>query len=162
MDLTLAARRYLVDHTPLNTVVGASNTFAHWVFRDRLYVSVEGTGQVAVVLAERGGWAAPNPHNTMRFPVLQVEVYADPDRAADLNPVTPAYGAESKARAVFNAVDPYLHWVGRVNEQYWGGTNTEQPLRVLGCTRAAEPSVDDVPDGDGLIRLLARYNIVLG
>lgn len=160
--LVVAARRHLVAQPNITSLVGSSATYANWIWQWKPYVSMEGTGKAGIVLAQRNGWATPNLHNTMAFPQLQVEIYADVDRRADLNPAD-AVSAELRAEAVFLAVDKHLHLVGRDGAPWqWGATAESTGVRVLSSHRLGEPEYAEVPDGDGLVRCLARYGVTLG
>lgn len=169
-DLVVAARRMLAEKTDVRDLLGPGATspdvegkrvFDLWLFQWRLYISMEGTGETAIVLSQRNGWTAPNPHNTMAFPTLQLEIYSDPRR--DLGNPKTATGAEQKGLALVPVLDRYLHLVQRIDGPWsWGGTETDEPVRVLGSQRLAEPEVMEVPSGDGLIRVLLRYGLSLG
>jgi hypothetical protein len=60
---------------------------------------------------------------------------------------------------VYRLIDRVLH---RPDDGgfYWG--NTDGTLRIVSSSRAGEPDISDVPDGDGVVRLLVNYNIELG
>lgn len=157
LDLVTAARRHLVADTALAALVGTSPAFQVWVFRWRPYVIVEGTGQAAVVLAQRAGWQSPNMHNNMEFPRLQVEVWADLERDVNGNPASRT--AEDLASDVLREVSRILHHP-RGDLQEWGDTNGK--IRVLRSTRLDEMDIVDVPNGDGLVRGTVNFGVVLG
>jgi hypothetical protein len=119
---------------------------------------MEGTGKACVVLSQRGGWATANRHNTEQFPVLQVEVYSDPTRDANRNP-SDDYTPEERAYEVYRAIDAVLHRPDGFDEDWGDAMGT---LRITGSLRAGEPDITDVPEGDGLIRLLVRYEMKVG
>lgn len=153
-DITVAARRFLVEQPDVTSLLGSSATYKHWLFRLRPFVQIEGTGKCAMVLSRRAGWAPPNRHNTAQFPRLQVEILADDDR--ELGTPNPANrAAHDKAIEVFEAVDLHLH-------RPHGGATFFNDVRVLGSTRLGEPDVTPVPGGDGVMRLLVEYGLMLG
>jgi hypothetical protein len=159
-DLVTAARRELASHSDLTDLLGSDATYSTWIFRWRPYVIVEGTSSAAIVLSRRAAHAAPNTHNTMRFPRLQVEIFADELRNAAGNP-TRAARAEDYCESVFDVMDKYLH---RPDAKgfYWGAEGDDPGLRILSSWRLDELDVVDVPDGDGMVRGLVSYGVTLG
>lgn len=119
----------------------------------RLWTRMEGSSKTSVVISHDGGWAAPNMHNTLRFPRLVLNVWADPQRDAQKNDVDP--WVQRRANRVFEVVDKHLHRITGP-EMYWGD------LRVVSCVRLTEPIRYPTPDGDGLIRLQAFYAVTEG
>lgn len=158
-SLTVAARRELAITPEVTNLLGRDVTWDTYIFRWRPFVEIEGTGASMIVLSERGGWAQPNRHNTARFPLLQVEVFTDPQRATTGVPkgqpaeahVTP----EDKAGLVFQAVDRVFH-VPQGGELAWSD------LRIVSSLRNTEPTTVPVPGGDGVVRLLASYAVTVG
>lgn len=160
IDIVTAARRHLVVDAGVIAVLGGSTAWPVWLFRWRSYVSVEGTGSVSAVLSQQGGWAAPNRHNTMSFPQLQVEIYADPTRTTARNPsAVDAHAAALDAHLALNAL---LHVPAGTTPSeglVWGDETGS--LRVLGSSLLGEPDLSEVPGGDGLVRSVARYGVVV-
>jgi len=139
--------------------IGVDSTFPEgWVFQglsdtgNRPYRDPEGTGKCAVVLGTRDSWAGPNQHNTANFPLLRVHIYADPSR--DINRNMTARDADQKAHTVWRVIDRLFHDAGNQHHQW-------DNLYVTSCLRGSEPSIMDVPQGDGLVRLDATYNVIL-
>lgn len=156
LDLVTATRRELAAHSSVTALLGSDARFSTWIFRWRPYVSIEGTGEASIVVSSRAGWSTANRHNTAKFPRLQIEIYADLARNNDLNPA--GRTAEDLARQVFEAVDKVLHRVDSNNIQ-WG--NTDGKLRIHSSVRSQEPTVEDVPNGDGLVRSLVFYDVAI-
>lgn len=123
------------------------------IFGYRLWTRMEGSESTAVVIAHDGGWAAPNLYNTMRFPRLLLNVWADPRRDEQRNNVDPL--VQQRVNGCFEVFDKALHRTAGA-EVYWGS------LRVLSCVRLTEPIIVDVSDGDGLVRLQAYYAVTQG
>lgn len=135
-----------------------------WLFQDtyddnRPFRDPKGTGMAAVVVGFRDSWGV-NAHNTMGMPLIQVLVYADLTRHVDGTPQ--ARDAKDRAVRVWEAVDALLHDSGGV----LGGlrvtlTNPATTVTLVSSQRAEGPSVLPVPDGDGMERLMARYEVAV-
>lgn len=152
-DLVQGAVKWLAGFADITAVLGATGE-APWLFQHELWAEVEGSSATAAVIARGGGWTSPNEHNTMRFPRLALEIYADPLRDAGRNLTNPGE-VYRRIEAAFDAFDRRLHRPASATVR-WGG------VRTLGCLRLAEPIVYPVPDGDGLLRLQAFYAVVTG
>lgn len=157
-NLPVYAVRQLAATPEVVALVGSDLTFGPWLFRWKVgAVTVEGSSSAAVVMAVRGGWATPNRHNTARFPRLQAEVYADLDRNLEGNPIVRT--AEERAGDVYDALNLVFH---RPDAKgfYWG--NDSGRLRIVSSVAGDEPTVDEVPGGDGMVRLVGTWQVVLG
>lgn len=153
MSLELEATKLLRTVSTVTAQVGVGESiFSTFIFRGELGVAIEGTGTSAIVVSSRSGWSASR--NGQRFPYLQVEIYSDPDRDPALNPEE-RQTAREKAEGVFMAVDDVFHIPER-GEVQWGS------LRILSSLRSGEPDFSEVPDGDGLLRALVRYEVSMG
>lgn len=119
----------------------------------RTWTRMETSTRTAVVVSHDGGWAAPNLHNTLRFPRVLLNVWADPKRDGQANNIDPL--VQRRATNVFETFDRYLH--RPAGDALWWGT-----VRVVTTERLTEPVVLEVPDGDGLIRMQAYYAITQG
>lgn len=162
-DITLYAYRQLVEWwkvRPANSawdLIGLTSGGDPWIWRWRPWEAVEGTSKVGIVLARHRGWAVPNRHNTLEFPLLQVEIYADPARGDELLPERK--DAEEKALAVGKVVKDKLH-VPLGKDIWWG--NEEGRIRVVSSLASSEIGVEDVPDGDGMVRGLLTFDVEVG
>jgi hypothetical protein len=143
--------KWLQGFPDVTAVVGAFADNKPYLFQTNLWVTMEGTQSTAAVLYRAGGWAGPNQHNTMRFPRLGLEVYADPIRDNGNN-VTDPGEAGRRIEAAYKAIDTRLH-------RSQGGTQMWGTVRTLGCTRLGEPDVLPVKDGGGLLVLTAFYGV---
>lgn len=123
------------------------------VFGYRLWTRMEQSQKTSIVIAHDGGWAAPNMHNTLRFPRILLNVWADPLRDGTGNNIDPLVAG--RANACFEIVDRFLHLTAGA-ERMFGS------IRVISCVRLTEPVPIDVPDGDGLIRIQAYYAATQG
>lgn len=163
MDLIRAARRKIVANPDVVALLGSDATWADgWVWQWKTYREIEGTQAASIVVSERSGWAAPNRHNTARFPRLQVEIYVDPIRDPNQFPNgnTPPT-AHERAKAIWDQVDRIFH-VPASQDMWWGADPPDPGVRVVASIRASEPEIVDVPDGDGAVRLTALYEVSLG
>jgi hypothetical protein len=127
-----------------------------WPWDERL--QVQGSGRGSLVISTPGSWAAANTYNTLRFPRLQVEVYGDIDRDEVAGPFYRS--AQKKAEDIWVVADALLHRPGHRN-MHWGGSSGT--LRIVSSVRTSgEPDRSEVPDVDGVWRLLASYALELG
>ena len=154
-DLVAGAVKMLAAQPDVLAVLGAyPATAVPYLFQHTLWDKVEGTGSTAAVIARRGGWAPPNPHNTMRFPRLSLEVWCDPQRDTS-GQVTDPGEAYRRIQAAYEVIDAHLHTTGPRGGN-WGG------VRVLGSSRLADPAAFPIADGDGLLWLQVFYGVVEG
>jgi hypothetical protein len=150
-DLAQGAVKWLSAIHAVTDLLTAYPDGTPWLFQQDLWQDLEGTGGTAAVIVVDSGWAAPNTYNTMRFPRLQLDLYADPIRDPARNITQPGETRRRLAR-LFDVFDQRLHQpAGR--EQFWGD------IRVIGSIRLGEPSTVAVPEGDGLTRLQVFYAI---
>ncbi len=154
-DLVQGAVKYLLGFYDVSTSLGVyADTGAPWLFQHTLWVTVEGSSSTAAVIARAGGWAGANQHNTMRFPRLALEIYADPIRDAAGN-ITDPGEAYRRIESVFDTFDRLLHRPASAT-QMWG------EIRTIGSQRLGEPNVYPVPDGGGVLRLETFYGLAIG
>lgn len=124
------------------------------IFQYRPWAKIEGSQRTCVVITYDGGWTGPNLHNTLRFPRVGINIWADPLRDGQNN-VTDPGEVMRRAYATFEAVDQVMHRVG-------GGSVMFGTLRVIECVRLIEPVIYVVPDGDGLVRCQTSYAVTQG
>lgn len=147
--------RWLRGHDDIRTALGrTTDTDTPWIFQHAVWAPLEGSGQTAAVLSRAGGWAGGNPHNSLRFPRLSVELYADPHREALGNPVDPGE-THDRLETVWEVFDRLLHRAGS-GTQMWG------TVRTIDSVRLAEPVTYPVPDGDGMLRSQCFYAVTVG
>lgn len=125
-----------------------------YLFQHKLWAEMEGSQSTAAVIGREGGWAGANLHNTLRFPRLALEIWADPLRDEGGN-VTDPGEVWRRIDAAWSAFDRRLHRP-QGQTQMWG------QVRTIAASRLNEPVVYEVPDGDGLLRLLVYYAITEG
>jgi hypothetical protein len=127
---------------------------APYLYQHKLWTVMEGTQSTAAVIGREGGWTGANLHNTLRFPRLSLEIWCDPLRDAGMNVVDPGE-VWRRVDVAWSAFDRRLHRPqGEV--QMWG------QVRTIAASRLTEPVVYQVPDGDGMLRLLTFYAVTEG
>ena len=149
----------------VGTDIGVLEDGEPWLFQDtyddnRPYRAPKGTGKAAVVVGFRDSWGT-NRHNTMGMPMVQVLVYADLTRASDGTPQ--ARDGASRALRVWEAIDAVLNDVGGSLSGYRVVVQnpTTATVTFVSSLRGEGPSVMPVPDGDGMERLMARYEVAV-
>lgn len=145
----------------IGTVVGqdpAGKAFPDgWVFAGfdddgRPFRDVEGTGRAAIVIHDRNEWGV-NQHNTARFPLLMVIIFADSSRAAD-GTITFRDGI-LRAKLVNKVVTETFHDAANEDHEWPGG------LLVISCVKADGTDFTDVPNAEGVVRALTRFEVAL-
>jgi hypothetical protein len=124
------------------------------IFQYRTWAPIEGSQKTCVVLSNEGGWATPNLTNTLNFPRLTINIWADPMRD-EQNMVTDPPEVMRRAYRTFKVFDRFLHRPG--GEDVMFGT-----LRIISSVRLTEPVIYMVPDGDGLVRCQVVYALTEG
>lgn len=81
--LTLAMRNELARDPEMRALLGSSPKWDTWIFVDQPEVKIENTQKCLIVLDVYEPWASQNLHNTMEFPTVIVDVWADPTRNPD-------------------------------------------------------------------------------
>ncbi len=154
-DLVQGAVKWLLGFTDIAAVLGVyPDTGTPWLFQTTLWATVEGSQSTAAVISRAGGWAGANAHNTMRFPRIRLELYADPIRDGARNLTDPGE-AWRRIEAAWDVFDSRLHRPAAADVR-WGD------VRTLGCLRLGEPTVYSVPDGEGMLRLQCFYGVAVG
>lgn len=161
-SLVAAARRELLaDPGFLDLLASAiGGTLADpWVWQEYEYADVRGKGVASVLLVDAGVWSTMNTHNTQEFPVLGIEIYADTPRTSELAPARRT--AQDLARDVFTPIRRVFHRPDPGNV-LWGVAAGPGALRVNRSVLNSGPTLVDVPDADGKVRLSASFAVSLG
>lgn len=155
-DIVQGCVKYLQAFPDVVAVVGSFAVVpaSPYLFQHRLWVEMEGSQSTAAVISSDTGWAAPNLHNTLRFPRVVLTLYADPARDSQGN-VTDPGEVRRRIDDAFTVFDRRLHRVS-------GGTQMWGTVRTVSCERLTEPTNAAVPDGDGLRSLVASYAVTQG
>ncbi len=150
-DIVEAAVVRFQDEPSIQAVLGAYQTGKPWLFAHSPYVNVEGTQSTAAIFSYAGGWAGANDYNTVRYPRLSLDIWADCLRDPLGNP-TDFEEVHRRVMACWDAFDRLLHRPAQ-HVEYWG------PVRTIGCTRIGEPTVGPIAEGDGMRRLHCFYGV---
>jgi hypothetical protein len=156
-DIVSGAVTYLLAQPEIvaavdSYIIGGKQTPG--IFQYRTWTPIEGTSTTCAVLTSDGGWAGANLYNTLRFPRLTCNIWADPIRDAGRNLADPGE-VMRRSFAVYKVFDKYLHRTAGA-EVYFG------TLRIISSVRLTEPTIIVVPDGDGLVRCQTTYAITEG
>lgn len=128
MEVTTAARRYMLNQ------VSVTSQVQQRVFKHRLMEKIDGTGKSAIVVKRSGGWASPDRVQTIEFPILVMEYWADHARTPG-GEIAVA-NAEDRAWALHRIADPLLHAQRDVR---WGAFGSDPGLRIVSAKRESEP-----------------------
>ncbi len=153
-DIVQGAVKYLLARPECVAAVGHTDIGTPLIFQNALFYPIEGKSTTAVVINYAAGYQGANLHNTMRFPRIMLEIWADPLRNLGRNTVDPGE-VWRRINATFTVFDKALHRP-QGGVQMWGS------LRTIGCTRLAEPIFYPVPDGDGMMRAATFYGVEQG
>lgn len=153
--LSLAARNYLAQDPALRAHLGRSASWDTWIFdEDPVNVHVENTQRCLIVVSEGQPWSAPNGHNTIEFPTLTVDIWADPTRNSDLS--VRLFDAKTKIENIKRLVDRHFHLVDPATSTgmpyIWG--TAEQIANKTGVVvtqskRRSGPDYSPVRDSEG-------------
>jgi hypothetical protein len=160
--LAYAARNFLAQQESVTSLLG-SDDLGPWIFVNQPEATVENTGDVLVVISSTSGWGA-NGHNTARFPVLIVDIWADPTRDPASHAVM-RKDADLKVERVFEAIDKFLHLTHRsVNGDsvIWGTPDqvtNRTGVRIIASERQDEPTMRPAFNDEGAIMGSVRYNV---
>ena len=153
-DIVQGAVKYLLSQPRCVAAVGTTDIGTPLIFQHQLFYPIEGKSTTAAVVTYNGGSESANLHNTMRFPRIMLELWADPLRNMGRNTVDPGE-VWRRINAVFSIFDRALH-------RPQGGTQMWGSVRTISCQRMAEPIVYPVPDGDGMMRAATFYGVEQG
>jgi hypothetical protein len=110
--LIAGMQTFLADKTDLVALLGDTDD-EPWIFQRDLSALISGTSNAAIVLRYVGQSAGPNTYKTMSSFKVNIAIYVDPTRDADLMPTDiTSIDAESRALEIWRIVDKYLHRVG--------------------------------------------------
>lgn len=141
--LSLAARNLLAQDADLKALLGKSASWDTWIFDESpVGVKVENSQRCWIVINENGTWTAPNEHNTMEFPRLELDIWADPSRNDDLS--VKRFDAKTKIKQIQKLVDKHLHTIDMANNSgmpiVWG--TAAEIANKTGVVIAASQKID--------------------
>lgn len=133
-------------------LIGKDNAWVNgWIFAYDIIGKIENTQKCAVVVSYGGGWRAPEEGSQERFPIVVVDIWADPTRHPD-NSVKVA-DAESKAFRVYSEIRKVLHLLERQNIVF-----NETPIASSEAMYEPDP-IQKVTSGNGARFLRSRFSI---
>ena len=166
--LSLNVRNQLARRQSLTDLLGSSRSWSTWIFDQKpVGVKIEGTSRCMIVVNEFRPYTSPNPHNTMTFPQITIDIWADPTRNPDKSVKT--WDADTKIEAIVKEVKAVMHTVdlGASNGSLiiWGtAPQVAQKTGsiIAGSTLRDGPDYSDVKDSEGsrMGRLLFDVNVV--
>lgn len=148
-------RNELAKDTRIRPLIGRSEKWPDgWVFVDDIYARIEGTQRCAIVITEDGTWTTMNAHNTLRFPRVRVDIWADPTRNSDGS--VRIKDAKFKIEDVAKIVDKVMHLVN-LDEPggelvRWGSDADIEAGKgsvITGSTRTDGPDFRPLADTEG-------------
>lgn len=165
-------QNYLRQQEDLTELVGTSKNFSSWIWADKPLGKIEGYGKIApqrsalIVIVEDNGWAQPNDHNTLRFPRVYIDVWADPTRNPDGS--VQMQDADDKIDAIHRKVMKYLHLVDMGDRNgmpvCWGTKEQMETWTgsiISSSSKNQEPVYSDVRDGNGARMGAATYGMAV-
>lgn len=162
-DVGGGAVRFLSQFSDVTSLLGAfpsddritANAGRPWLFSDSfqgVLAMMEGSSAAAVVCADFGGTGAPPALGTIRFRRLRVDVWVDPLRDGAANVTETSALTANRGLAVFAAAQFRLQRTDN-DAILWGD------LCTVGCQMLTDIQFVAVPDGDGLQRGTAFYEV---
>lgn len=153
--LSLAVRNLLIQDSAITDLLGKSVIWPQgWIFDGSLRVKLENTSRVAIVVNEIAPFGTPNQHNTMTFPRVSVDIWADPTRNTDKS--VQLDDAKNKIEAVGKLVNAHLHTVDTGTSSgevlIWGTADeilAKTGVVVAGSERLTGPEYNPVSDSTG-------------
>lgn len=162
-SLAYAARNFLIQQTSVTDLLGKDELNQPMIYANQPEATIENTGSAMVVISVVDGWGA-NDHNTARFPILTVDIWADPTRNIDLS--VKRKDADLKIEKVFLAMDKFLHMMNNSlpgGASVMWGTATEltnrQGTRITSSIRQDEPTIRPAIDDQGAMVGTIRYAV---
>jgi len=175
-DLSLAAQRILVQDPAIleSALVGSDAMWpVGWVFPDKPGVVIENTQLCAIVLWEDSPWTDPNPHNTVEFATLVVDIWADPTRNPDKS--IKLDNAQDKIKRVAKTVTENFHlvepgvpagaaaYLGQPGMARVWGTPAQVAARsgivLVSSVQSAGPQWNPMSNNPGGVRGRYRFNV---
>lgn len=165
--LSLAAKNLLVQDKELTPLIGRSQSWGYWIFEDEpTGAKFEKTSKVLIVVSEGDAWAPSNGHNTLWFPTLYVDIWADPTRNANGSVRTP--DAKDKIERIARIVDRHFHRVDSADLNgmpiVWGTSeeiSAKTGVIVTGSLRGSGNVIySPIRDAEGAWMGRLTYNII--
>jgi hypothetical protein len=155
MSVAESVYLYLAQKPALISLLGKDTENAPYLYQDNLALEqsyLENSQDCAAVISHVGEWDVRSPFSTFEYPRIVVQVWADPDRAANHDPVS-TVSARDKALAVSRQLTLALHRTERFDER-WG------QLRVLTTVQTRGPEIADLSDGNGMVMATSYFGLI--
>ena len=165
--LTKAMRNELARDPAITALLGSSTTWPTWIFLDKPSVKFENSQKCLIVISTYDNmWTPMNLHNTMEFPTVQIDIWADPTRGTDSS--VRVEDAEEKINAVHKLVLKHFHTVdmarpggGMLNWGTQAQVDSKTGIWVAGSHLTYGPLIRDVKDVQGALVGSYRYGVNL-
>lgn len=161
-DIVSDVQTYLQADSGIQELVGVDGYIGQdqawvngWIWDSQLEDRIEGSEKCAIVVSYAGPWGSPLEGNTVRFPAVVVDIWADPTRNEDGSVYE--HDAKAKCFRIYDRVDRALHLVNRDRED--GGAIFFGLTRIFSSERLADPDLQWVSDSNGARMLRGRYGI---
>jgi hypothetical protein len=162
-DVGTGAVRFLAGCSDVTSLLGsfsgtdpiAANAGQPWLFSDTaqgVLTRVKGTQAAALVCADYGGWAVPQPMATARFRRLRVDIWVDPIRDGNGSTAESSSVTTNRGLKIFAALQFRLQRTDS-DAVFWGD------LCTVGCQLLTDVTFTAVPDGDWMQRGTAYYGV---
>jgi hypothetical protein len=144
-------------------LLGKSKNWDTWVFDTKPFGRIENSQQCSVVVFETGTWSSPNEHNTARFPILTVDIWADPSRGPGGDVLR--YDADTKIEAVHDVVKQAFHLMqnsSKGSTRTWGTAGQEAEksgVPIFSSKFLSGPDYSDIEDTSG--GRMSRYTYAI-
>lgn len=169
--LTLAIRNELARIPELTALLAKSASWDTWIFDERpVKAAIEGTQKCMIVVSSERPYAGANDHNTLRFPLVHVDIWADPTRdlTKENRPVK-VHDARNKIERIFPFVDKFLHRIDAGTPSggilIWGTTaevSSKTGVAVSGSHRiSGDIEFSPVKDSEGTMMGRITYGVNL-
>lgn len=153
--LSLNVRNQLARTPRVTALLGSSVTWDTWIFDQKpLGVKIEGTQRCMIVVNEFRPYTDPNEHNTLRFPQITIDIWADSTRTS--GGAVKTLDADTKIETIAKQIDSVMHLVDGATSSgsliVWGTAQQEAQKTgsvIAGSLRLSGPDYSDVKDADG-------------
>ncbi len=165
--LSLAVQRTLARDTALTSLLAKSTILGPWVFDEKpTGAKIEGTQKCLIVINEGPQWTSPNTHNTLKFPTLYVDIWADPTRNDDgsvrvENAKNKIENIQKQVDRILNRMDSGTDAGGLIIFGTAAQVSTKSGVAVASSKRMAGPVYSEVTDSLGSWMGRLTYSIQL-
>ena len=164
-SLSLAARNLLAHQPEVTALLPSSASWDTWIASEEpVGMAIENTSKCMIVISEGAPWTSPNEHNTLRFPTLLVDIWADPSRNPDKS--VKRQDAKDKIVKISTQVNRHMHRVDSGSAAggmiFWGSAveiAAKMGVPIFSSVLARGPQFEPVQDSTGSWMGRYVYNI---